>query len=174
NIWASRTDKRTELCFYHSTENDKNYICPSSHFLKFLCQPAFTHSTIDFNGVRESLRLFGTFAKPHKPAHNPRFAKEPNLQRTNNNIFDYLSYILRYNCTLAPNNLTDMNRIKEVLEEKGIKQTWLAEKLGKSYNMVNSYVQNRQQPRLEVLMEIAEILDIDVKELIISNKESKK
>ena len=40
------------------------------------------------------------------------------------------------------------NRIKEVLEEKGIKQTWLAEKLGKSYNMVNGYVQNRQQPRL--------------------------
>ena len=33
-----------------------------------------------------------------------------------------------------------MNRIKEVLEEKGIKQKWLAEKLGKSYNMVNSYV----------------------------------
>ena len=26
-----------------------------------------------------------------------------------------------------------MNRIKEVLEEKGIKQTWLAEKLGKSF-----------------------------------------
>ena len=63
-----------------------------------------------------------------------------------------------------------MNRIKEVLEEKGIKQIWLAEKLGKSYNMVNAYVQNRQQPRLETLMNIAEILDIDVKELIISNK----
>lgn len=63
-----------------------------------------------------------------------------------------------------------MNRIKEVLEDKGIKQTWLAEKLGKSYNMVNRYVQNRQQPRLEILMEIANILDIDVKELIISNK----
>jgi putative transcriptional regulator len=43
--------------------------------------------------------------------------------------------------------------------------------LGKSYNMVNAYVQNRQQPRLEILMNIAEILDIDVKELIISNKE---
>ncbi|WP_352423416.1 helix-turn-helix transcriptional regulator [Proteiniphilum sp.] len=66
-----------------------------------------------------------------------------------------------------------MNRIKEVLEQKGIKQTWLAEKLGKSYNMVNAYVQNRQQPRLETLMEIAEILDVDVKELIISNKEQK-
>ena len=63
-----------------------------------------------------------------------------------------------------------MNRIKDVLEEKGIKQKWLAEKLEKSYNIVNGYVQNRQQPRLEVLMAIAEILDIDVKELIISNK----
>ena len=65
-----------------------------------------------------------------------------------------------------------MNRIKEVVEQKGIKQTWLAEKLGKSYNMANAYVQNRQQPRLETLMEIANILDIDVKELIISNKEN--
>jgi putative transcriptional regulator len=63
-----------------------------------------------------------------------------------------------------------MNRIKEVLEEKGIKQTWLAEKLGKSYNMVNAYVQNRQQPRLEVLYEMARILDIDVKELIVSSR----
>jgi putative transcriptional regulator len=63
-----------------------------------------------------------------------------------------------------------MNRIKEVLEEKGIKQTWLAEKLGKSYNMVNGYVQNRQQPRLEVLSEIAKILDVDIKELLTSSK----
>ncbi len=63
-----------------------------------------------------------------------------------------------------------MNRIKEVLEEKGIKQTWLAEKLNKSYNMVNSYVQNRRQPSLELLNEIANVLDIDVKDLIISNK----
>lgn len=63
-----------------------------------------------------------------------------------------------------------MNRIKEVLEEKGIKQTWLAEKLGKSYNMVNGYAQNRQQPRLEVLNEIARILDVDVRELIASSK----
>lgn len=66
-----------------------------------------------------------------------------------------------------------MNRIKEVLEDKGIKQTWLADKLGKSYNMVNGYVQNRQQPRLEILYQIAEILDVEVKELLISNKENK-
>lgn len=63
-----------------------------------------------------------------------------------------------------------MNRIKEVLEEKGIKQTWLAEKLGKSYNMVNGYVQNRQQPRLEILYDIARILDVEVKDLLIEIK----
>jgi putative transcriptional regulator len=66
-----------------------------------------------------------------------------------------------------------MNRIKEVLEEKGIKQTWLADKLGKSYNMVNAYVQNRQQPRLEVFTEIAKILDVDIKDLIVSTKNDK-
>lgn len=68
-----------------------------------------------------------------------------------------------------------MNRIKEVLEEKGIKQTWLAEQLGKSYNMVNGYVQNRQQPRIEVLYEIAKILGVSAKELLIDNdiKENK-
>lgn len=59
-----------------------------------------------------------------------------------------------------------MNRIKEILEKKGIKQVWLAEKLGKSYNMVNAYAQNRQQPRLEILFQISEILDVDVKSLI--------
>ena len=64
-----------------------------------------------------------------------------------------------------------MNRIKEVLENKGIKQTWLAEQLGKSYNMVNAYVQNRQQPRIEDLYKIADILQVDIKELIISNKD---
>jgi|TARA_R110002096_G_scaffold214527_2_gene402215 transcriptional regulator with XRE-family HTH domain len=63
-----------------------------------------------------------------------------------------------------------MNRIKEVLEAKGIKQTWLAEKLGKSYNMVNGYVQNRQQPRLEILFEIAKILEVEVKDLIKEEK----
>jgi transcriptional regulator with XRE-family HTH domain len=46
----------------------------------------------------------------------------------------------------------------------------LAEQLGKSYNMVNSYVQNRQQPRLEVLNDIAKILDVDVIELILTSK----
>lgn len=63
-----------------------------------------------------------------------------------------------------------MNRIKEVLEEKGIKQIWLAEKLDKSYNMVNGYAQNRRQPSLELLNQIAEILNVSVKDLIAEKK----
>lgn len=67
-----------------------------------------------------------------------------------------------------------MNRIKEVLEGKGIKQIWLAEQLGKSYNMVNSYAQNRRQPSLEVLFDIARILGVDPKELLKSNEPTNK
>ncbi|SDU11521.1 Helix-turn-helix [Polaribacter sp. Hel1_33_78] len=63
-----------------------------------------------------------------------------------------------------------MNRIKEVLEQKGIKQIWLAEQLEKSYNMVHSYAQNKRQPSLDVLYKIAEILNVDIKELLVSNK----
>ena len=63
-----------------------------------------------------------------------------------------------------------MNRIKEVLESKGIKQTWLAEQIGKSFSVVNAYVCNRRQPSLEVLFEIAKILNVDPKELIDSKE----
>ena len=63
-----------------------------------------------------------------------------------------------------------MNRIKEVLEEQGRSQKWLAAQIGKSYNMVNAYVQNTQQPRLEVLNDIAKILDVDVKDLSVRTK----
>lgn len=63
-----------------------------------------------------------------------------------------------------------MNRIKEVLQKKGIKQVWLAEQLEKSYNMVHSYVQNKRQPSIEDLYKIAEILNVDITELLISNK----
>ena len=68
------------------------------------------------------------------------------------------------------NSESEMNRIKEVLDEKGIKQKWLAKKIDKSYNIVNGYAQNRQQPRLEVLTQIANILDVDIKDLIVSTK----
>jgi len=65
-----------------------------------------------------------------------------------------------------------MNTIKQVLERKGIKQKWLSQKLNKSYNMVNSYVQNRRQPSLDVLFRIAQILDVSVTELLDTSKKN--
>lgn len=65
-----------------------------------------------------------------------------------------------------------MNRIKEILAENGVKQTWLAEKLGKSFNMVNDYCNNRRQPTLEVLFQISEILKVSVKDLISESREA--
>jgi|TARA_B110000114_G_scaffold174723_1_gene203552 ribosome-binding protein aMBF1 (putative translation factor) len=62
-----------------------------------------------------------------------------------------------------------MNRIKEVLEKKGIKQIWLAEQLGKSYNMVHSYAQNKRQPSIECLYEIADILNVKINVLLKQN-----
>jgi putative transcriptional regulator len=62
-----------------------------------------------------------------------------------------------------------MNRIKEVLQEKGIKQIWLADKLGKSFNIVNDYCNNRRQPSLEILYKIAAILNVKPKELLKEN-----
>ncbi len=63
-----------------------------------------------------------------------------------------------------------MNRIKEVLKDKGISQTWLANKMEKSFNTINEYARNVRQPSLEDLYRIAEILDVDIKVLIVSNK----
>lgn len=67
-----------------------------------------------------------------------------------------------------------MNRIKEVLEEKGIKQTWLAEKIGKSFSQTNAYVCNRRQPSIELLYEIASLLGVKAKDLLVDNIELKK
>ena len=107
--------------------------------------------------------------KPHMPTLKPKLAKECNFAHalaTNND--SYILYIEKRdkNSIFENSIVKSMNRIKEVLEEKGIKQKWLAEKLGKSYNMVNGYVQNRQQPKLEILFEIAKILEVDPKDLI--------
>lgn len=67
-----------------------------------------------------------------------------------------------------------MNRIKEVLEEKGIKQTWLAEKIGKSFSQTNAYVCNRRQPSLEVLFQIAALLNVNPKDLLTDSDKSSK
>lgn len=66
-----------------------------------------------------------------------------------------------------------MNEIKEILKTKGLSQTWLSQELGKSYNMVNAYVQNRRQPSIEVLYAIANLLEVSVKDLLIDNKKKR-
>lgn len=64
-----------------------------------------------------------------------------------------------------------MNRIKEVLKEQGRTQTWLAEKIGKSYVVVTNYCNNNTQPSVPILRNIAKILDVDVRELLVPTKE---
>ena len=59
-----------------------------------------------------------------------------------------------------------LNRIKAVLTEKGISQTWLSKQIDKSFSMVNAYACNRIQPNLETLQRIAEVLHVDLKDLI--------
>jgi len=66
-----------------------------------------------------------------------------------------------------------MNRIKEVLKDKGISQTWLAEKIGKSYPTINEYARNKRQPSLEDLYKIAEILQVNAKDLLVDNENIK-
>ena len=64
-----------------------------------------------------------------------------------------------------------LNKIKAVLSDKGISQTWLAKKLDQSFRMVNAYACNRIQPNLETLQQIAEILQVDLKDLITDKDE---
>jgi putative transcriptional regulator len=64
-----------------------------------------------------------------------------------------------------------MNRIKKILKEQGRTQTWLAEKIGKSYVVVTNYCNNNSQPSIQVLSEISQILDVDVRELLVSTKD---
>ena len=58
-------------------------------------------------------------------------------------------------------------RIKVVLVEKDMSQTQLAQLLGKSFSSVNAYCSNRTQPLLDVLKQIADILSVNVRDLII-------
>lgn len=64
-----------------------------------------------------------------------------------------------------------LNKIKDVLDSKGISQTWLAKQLGKSFSTVNCYARNKYQPDLETLLEISKILEVDLKDLITNENE---
>lgn len=67
--------------------------------------------------------------------------------------------------------MKDLNRLKVVLVEKKRTSKWLAEKLGKNVATVSKWCTNTIQPDLITLNRTAELLDVDVKELINSSKE---
>jgi transcriptional regulator with XRE-family HTH domain len=64
----------------------------------------------------------------------------------------------------------EINRIKVVLAEKKVKNKWLAEKLKKNPSSISQWCTNERQPSLETLLEVSILLDIDIRELLISTK----
>jgi len=66
-----------------------------------------------------------------------------------------------------------MNRIRTVLSEKDRRQDWLADKLGKSKTAVNNWCGNHSQPTIANLFIIADILDVEARELIVEMKDVK-
>ena len=64
----------------------------------------------------------------------------------------------------------DFNRLKVVLAEKKKTNKWLAEQLGKDPATISKWCTNSAQPGLETLYQIAECLEVDVKDLLVSTK----
>lgn len=62
------------------------------------------------------------------------------------------------------------NRIKAVLAEKGKTNNWLADKLAMNRTTISKWCRNDMQPRVETLFQIASVLDIDVRKLLISTE----
>ena len=66
--------------------------------------------------------------------------------------------------------MKDLNRLKVVLAEQKKTRKWLYEQLGKDTSTVSKWCSNKMQPSLEILMRIAKILDVDIRELVITTK----
>ena len=60
----------------------------------------------------------------------------------------------------------NINRIKVMFVEKGIKNTWLFEQVGKAPATVSKWCTNMAQPTLETMMQIAKVLDVDFNDLV--------
>lgn len=60
----------------------------------------------------------------------------------------------------------DINRLKVVLADKKRTNKWLAEQLGKGPATVSKWCTNKAQPNLETLIQIAALLEVDVKDLL--------
>lgn len=67
---------------------------------------------------------------------------------------------------MSNNQQIVMNRIKVTLVEKQKTNRWLAEQMGKSENTISIWCSNKSQPSIAQLQEIANLLDVDVRELL--------
>lgn len=63
------------------------------------------------------------------------------------------------------------NRIKAVLAEKGKTNNWLADELNMNRTTISKWCRNEMQPRIETLFHIAKVLEVDVRELLVSTRE---
>ena len=68
------------------------------------------------------------------------------------------------------NRMVAINRIKVVLVEKQRTNKWLAEQLGKSENTISKWCSNKVQPSLDSLLQIANVLDVEIRSLIVASK----
>ena len=66
----------------------------------------------------------------------------------------------------------ELNRIKVVLVEKKKTGKWLAETLGKNEATVSRRCANVSQPSIETLFAIAKVLNVDMKDLLVSAKKT--
>lgn len=66
--------------------------------------------------------------------------------------------------------MEDLNRIKVVLCEKKRTSKWLADELCKNPTTISKWCTNVIQPDLMTLRKIADLLDVDIKDLINSSK----
>ena len=66
--------------------------------------------------------------------------------------------------------MKNLNRLKVVLAEQKKTGKWLAEQLDKDTSTVSKWCSNKMQPSLEMLMNIAETLDEDIRDLIVTKK----
>lgn len=68
-------------------------------------------------------------------------------------------------------DMANLNRIKLVLVEKNKTGKWLADELGKTPCTVSKWCQNSIQPDLQTLDKISKLLDVNIKDLLVDNKE---
>ncbi|MDX1666928.1 MAG: helix-turn-helix transcriptional regulator [Saprospiraceae bacterium] len=85
--------------------------------------------------------------------------------------FCFLLFLLK---TVRKIFMPKYNRIKAVLADKDKTSKWLAEEVGRSKATVSRWCSNQVQPPLETLYQIADLLDVDVCELLVPNRKKEK